>query len=76
MKQQASFSYVWPVSFWNGYFTIRLMPSIWLKLTLLFMYKIRLHYNGLQKKKQQQQQQQGNKIKLKKKWNTDETLQN
>ena len=32
------------------------------------MYKIRLHYNGLQKKKkQQQQQQQGNKIKLKKK---------
>ena len=28
------------------------------------------------KKQQQQQQQQGNKIKLKKKWNTDETLQN
>ena len=69
MNQQAAFSYVWPVCFWNGCFKIRIMPSIWLKPTLPFMHKIRLHYTALHKTKKQQQR---NKIKLKKKhwWNS------
>ena len=64
VNQQAAFSYVWPVCFWNGHFAIRLMPSIWLKRTLLFTYKIRLHYTAIQKTKKKQQQR--NKIKWKK----------
>ena len=40
------------------------------------MHEIRLHYTALQKKKQKKNRQQRNKIKLKKKRNSDETLQN
>ena len=40
------------------------------------MHEIRLHYNALQKKKTKKNRQQRNKIKLKKKRNSDKTLQN
>ena len=40
------------------------------------MHEIRLHYTALQKKNKKKNRQQRNKIKLKKKRNSDETLQN